>query len=69
MRMLGSKIQLFLHYLYPIANSWRSPYVEEEKTVTMISSLGPAVPCRHYFCLIQDSESIVSFHNKVMNLS
>lgn len=25
MRMLGSKIQLFLYYLYPIAYSWRSP--------------------------------------------
>lgn len=42
---------------------------EEKKTVTVIFSLGPAAPCGHYFCLIQDAESIISFHNKVLNLS
>lgn len=40
--------------------------MQEEETVTVISNLGPAVPCGHYFCLIQDAESIGSFHNKVL---
>lgn len=44
--------------------SWKG-----KKLVTVISSLGPAVPCGHYFYLIHDAESIVSFHNKVLNLS
>ena len=43
--------------------------MQEEETVTVISNLGPAVPCGHYFCLIKDAESIGSFHNKVLNLS
>lgn len=43
--------------------------MEEEETVTVIFSLGSAVPCGHYFCLVQDAESIVRFHNKVLNLS
>lgn len=44
-------------------------HMEEEETVTVIFSLGSAVPCGRYFCLIQDAESIVRFHNKVLNLS
>lgn len=43
--------------------------MEEEETVTVIFGLGSAVPCGHYFCVIQDAESIVRFHNKVLNLS
>ena len=44
-------------------------HMEEEETVTVIFSLGSTVPCGCSLCLIQDAESIVRFHNKVLNLS
>lgn len=53
----------------PVLIAGSPSYTEGEETIAVLSNLGPVVPRGHHFCLMQDSELIVSFHNKALNLS